>query len=130
MTDRKITVTFVTSADEDSKKNNESITTTTTIIFKDWTEADFDVSAAKNVIINKIQPLIRKGKRIEKEFVASRPGSKGIVQMSPWDALVLVFGGDKIQAAKMSDQFGGAENALAKLRMLQAAMLNEVKEDE
>ena len=126
---KKITVSFKTSADADSKKSGDGVDTTTTIVFKDWTEADFMAAAAKNVIINQLQPKIRKGERVEREVNASRPGTKGIAVVSYWDALVKIYDGDKIAAAKMSDAFGGAENAIKKLKILQDQALKALEVD-
>lgn len=129
-TDRRLTISFKTSADADSKKNHESVDTTTTVIFKDWTEADFDIAAVSNVKINQIQPKIRNGERIGREFIAARPGTKGITLVSAWDALVVMYQGDKIKAARMSDLYGGADRAMEKLRMLQEqAEADMVKEE-
>lgn len=122
MESRRITVTFSTSADADAKKNKESVNSTTTIIFKNWTDNDFDMAAASRVIIHNLQPLGRAGKVIPKEYEAPRPGFKGIQQISHWDALVKVFGGDKVLAAKVSDQYGGAERAMEQVKIQMLAM--------
>jgi len=117
METRKLAVSFKTSADADDKKAGDSINTETTILFKDWTDADFEVASARTVIIGQIQPKLRKGDRIGKEFIASRPGTRGVVKVTPWDALVEIFKGDKVAAAACSDKFDGAEQAMEKLRI-------------
>jgi len=79
--DQRISLTYTTSADEESKAAKDSVTKTTTIIFKDWTQIDFNIYAAETVKIRQIQPKIRKGEAIGNEYIASRPGTRAVVDV-------------------------------------------------
>jgi hypothetical protein len=79
--DQRIVLTYTTSADEESKAAKDSVTKTTTIIFKDWTQTDFNIYAAETVKVRQIQPKIRKGDAVGSEYIASRPGTRAVVDI-------------------------------------------------
>lgn len=81
MENNRFLIQFKTSANEEDKLAGESIDTTTTIVFKDWTDVDYKTAAAETVKIRQIQPRLRKGERIGSEYIASRPGTRGAIDV-------------------------------------------------
>ena len=90
MENNRYTITFKTSADEESKLAKDSVETTTTIVFKDWSDEDFKTAAAETVKIRQIQPRLRKGETIGNEYIASRPCTRAAVD--PLSAMVGKYG--------------------------------------
>lgn len=116
MENERITITYKTSEDLESKMAGDGKLYTTTIIFKDWTDLDYKVAAAETVKIRQMQPRIRKGQVIGSEFVAARPGTRGSVQIDAHAALVKGFG--EVKAKELEVKFGNAEAAFERLKAL------------
>ena len=107
-------VKFSTSTDAEAKEAGESVKTTTTIVYKDWTLQDFMEAAASRVVINQMQPRIRKGETIGAEYEASKPGTKlGRIAKTPFQRLVDAIGLDN--ANKAVAKFGTVEEAVEAL---------------
>lgn len=107
-------VTFSTSTDAEAKEAGESVKTTTTIVYKDWTLQDFMEAAASRVVINQMQPRIRRGETIGAEYEAAKPGTKlGKVAKTPFQRLVDAIGLDN--ANKAVAKFGTVEKAVEAL---------------
>ena len=124
-------VTFSTSTDAEAKEAGESVKTTTTIVYKDWTLQDFMEAAASRVVINQMQPRIRRGETIGAEWQASKPGTK-------------LGGGGKITSARAIKElcgnrtdevikaFGSADKAVEAIRqsILQDILKDMLEKDE
>ena len=124
-------VTFSTSTDAEAKEAGESVKTTTTIVYKDWTLQDFMEAAASRVVINQMQPRIRRGETIGAEWEASKPGTKlgGAKEVSPSRALKMMCG-DKTD--KIIKAFGSADKAIMAIKasLLDDMLKNMLEKDE
>ena len=94
------------------------MTKTVTIIFKDWTLQDFVLASTDRVKIHQLQPRIRKGHEIGKEWIATRPGTKGfkVIPINATQALIKMFGPEK--AEDLIKQHGDADKAMEYIRMV------------
>lgn len=110
-------VTFSTSTDAEAKEAGESVKTTTTIVYKDWTLQDFMEAAASRVVINQMQPRIRRGETIGAEWQASKPGTKlgGGGKITATRALITLFGAEKAEI--LINKYGSAEAVVEKLNI-------------
>ena len=117
METQEIRVTFTTSTDAEAKLAGEGIETTCTIRYTGWDQTDFNKASASRVIINHLQPQVRKGKRIPDVVDAPKPGTKGfIIAISSTQALIKMFGAEK--AAVLIQTHGDADKAMEYVKQL------------
>lgn len=116
MESKRLQVSFKASADEDARKDGDTMEYETTIIFEGWTDQDFMIAAARPVIIGQLQPRARKGKDIPSEYVASRPGTKGVRVLDYYKTLCEAIG--KELADKAVTKFGNAKDAVKAIKGL------------
>lgn len=117
METQEIRVTFTTSTDAEAKLAGEGVETTCTIRYTGWEQSDFNKAAASRVIINHLQPKIRKGVKIPSVVDAPKPGTKGfIMAISSTQALIKMFGAER--AEKLINQHGDADKAMEHVKQL------------
>ena len=116
--EQRITIEFTTSEDAEARAAKDSVTKTVTIVFRDWTLQDFVLASTDRVKIHQMQPRLRKGQDIGKEWIATKPGTKGfrVVPVTATAALIKMFGPER--AEKLINQHGDADKAMEHVKQL------------